>query len=59
MTLDDVASRLNAEMRRSGKSFKEVVNEFLRIGLNAKRELQSSEPFKVRARKLGVCQGTN
>ena len=56
---DDVATRLNAEMRRSGKSFKEIVNEFLRIGLIAKKELRTSEPFKVRARKLGVRKGLN
>ena len=46
-------------MRRSGKPFKDVVNQFLRIGLNARKELKSSEPFKVRARKLGVHPGLN
>ena len=60
LTLDqDVEAKLNAEMRRSGKSFKEVVNEILRIGLNARREFLTSKPFKVRARKLGTRPGLN
>jgi hypothetical protein len=56
---DDVAAALNAEMRRSGKSFEDVVNEFLRIGLNATQEFNGSEPFKIRARKLGTRPGLN
>ena len=56
---DDVAAKLNAEMRRSGKSFKDIVNEFLRIGLNARQELKTSEPFTLHARKLGTFHGLN
>jgi hypothetical protein len=56
---DDIAAKLNAEMRRSGKPFKEIVNEFLRIGLNARKELKTSGPFKVSARKLGTHPGLN
>ena len=56
---DDVAAKLNAEMRHSSKSFKEVVNGFLRIGLNAQWELQASGPFRAQARKLGVYPGLN
>ena len=56
---DDVAAKLNSEMRRSGKSFKDVVNHFLRMGLNARREFKMSDPFKVRARKLGLHPGLN
>lgn len=60
LTLDnDVEAKLNAEMRRTGKSFKEVVNEILRIGFNARREYLASKPFKVRARKLGIRPGLN
>jgi hypothetical protein len=58
LTLDeDVLAKLNKEMRRSGKSFKETVNEFLRIGLNARRELANVEPFKVRARSMEMRPG--
>jgi head-tail adaptor len=56
---DDVVSKLNAEMKRSGKSFKETVNEFLRIGLSVRRELKSGDRFKVQARPLGVIPGLN
>lgn len=60
LTIDeDIVAKLNAEMRRSGKSFKETVNEFLRIGLALRKELRSTEPFKVRARELGVQPGLN
>jgi hypothetical protein len=60
LTLDtDITAKLNAEVRRSGKSFKEVVNETLRVGLNARREFRSSDAFKVRARKLGTRPGLN
>jgi hypothetical protein len=50
---DDVAAKLKAEMRRSGKSFRDTVNDFLRRGLLARRATQARVPFKVRARDLG------
>jgi len=43
---DDVANLLNREVRRSGASFKEVVNHFLRLGLTASRQ-PSRKPFVV------------
>ena len=58
MTLDDdVSAKLSAEVRRSGRSFKEVVNDFLRRGLNARREMKPSRPFRVAARDLGLRPG--
>jgi hypothetical protein len=57
---DDVEKKLDAEVRqRKGASFKEVVNETLRIGLLTKRELKASAPFKVKARSMGVMPGIN
>ena len=54
MTLDeDVAAKLKAETRRSGKSFKQTVNEMLRLALNRKRPKRPQERFRVRARELG------
>lgn len=50
---DDVAAKLKAEMRKTGKSFRETVNDFLRRGLVARRQAQASVPFKVEARDLG------
>jgi hypothetical protein len=57
LTLDeDVATRLKAEVRRTGKSFKDVVNERLRLAL-APRPASPSEPrFEVHARDLGTLR---
>jgi hypothetical protein len=54
LTLDeDVAARLQAEARRSGRSFKTVVNEHLRRAL-AQRSVQQSLPaFEVEPRTMG------
>lgn len=54
---DDVAAKLKTEARRSGKSFKQAVNELLRIGLNAKREMKPKRRFEVRARNLDPLPG--
>jgi len=48
---DDVARLLDKESRRSGASFKEVVNHFLRLGLaTAKRPTR--KPFVVKPMNL-------
>ncbi len=58
ITLDeDVRAHLEQEMRRSGKSFKETVNEVIRIGLTVKQRPQPLKPFKVRAKALGLRPG--
>jgi hypothetical protein len=49
---DDLAARLEAEARRSGLSFKETVNNILRIGLSAKRGRLPRQPFKVKPLSL-------
>jgi hypothetical protein len=54
---EDVAARVKSESQRSGRSFKEVVNDLLRRGLDAKRPHQPRKPFAVRARPLGVRPG--
>ena len=54
---DDLVAKLKAEVRRSGKPMKDVVNEYLRRGLNARRQLRTSHPFRVRARKLKLREG--
>jgi hypothetical protein len=54
LTLDeDVAAKLKAEMRRSGKSFRDVVNDTLRHGLVEKRVATRRRSFKVEVRDLG------
>ncbi len=53
---EDVAKRLRQEMRRSGMSFKETVNRFLRLGLTASNA-QACKRFVVKPRALGLSRG--
>lgn len=54
---DDVLAKLNAEVKlRRGATFKEIVNETLRLGLQAK---QTVPPFKIRARAMGKRTNLN
>lgn len=53
---DDVARLLERESRRSGTSFKQVVNKFLRLGLAAAKR-PTRKPFVVSPRKLGLAPG--
>jgi len=53
---DDVVNILNQEIRRSGVSFKEAVNHFLRLGLMASRQ-QNRKPFVVTPHPLGLPPG--
>jgi len=53
LTLDeDIAAKLRSEARRSGRSFRDVVNDALRRGLT-NRQARPSTTFKVVARDLG------
>lgn len=53
---DDVAARLAAEAKRTGRPLRTVVNEALRGGLEvaATRKLP---PYRVKARDLGLRPG--
>ena len=54
LTLDeDVAAKLKTESRRTGRPFREVVNETLRRGLESRRATAQRHAFKVTARDLG------
>jgi hypothetical protein len=50
---DDVAQLLNKEVRRSGDSFKQVVNRLLRLGLTASKQ-PVRKPFHVKPWNLGL-----
>ena len=52
---DDVAKMLEKELRRSGSSFKQVVNHFLRLGLTVKQPAR--KPFKVKPWNLQAPPG--
>ncbi len=54
---DDVTAALRAEVRRTGRPFKAVVNELLRAAFQLRRKRREVPPFKVRARPLGVRPG--
>ena len=54
---DDVQARLEREARREGKSFKEVVNYYLRLGLTARQAYEPRKKFTVRARPMGLREG--
>jgi hypothetical protein len=57
---DDVAAKLRAEVRkRKNATFKETVNEVLRMGLLVRREVVAAPKFTVRARSLGTRPGVN
>jgi len=48
---------LAAEVRKSGKTLRETVNETLRLGLHSRPQATASKPFKVRAKALGLKPG--
>jgi ribbon-helix-helix CopG family protein len=50
---DDVAARIAAEARLTGRSVKAVVNEALRAGLE-QRAQRPRTPFRVRPRPMGL-----
>ena len=53
---DDVAAKLKSQARRSGRAFREVVNEALRRGLASPPSGRERSAFTVKARDLGRLQ---
>ncbi len=54
---DDVAAKLAQEVRRSGRPFRSVVNETLRLGLLRRSPEAARTPFRVRTHDLGMRAG--
>jgi hypothetical protein len=52
---DDVASRIDGEVRRTGRPYRAVVNDALRRGLEAPRPALA--PYRVDARPMGRRPG--
>jgi plasmid stability protein len=50
---DDVAAKLKSLARRSGRTFRDVVNDALRAGLTSSAASRTRAPFTVKARDLG------
>lgn len=58
VTLDpDVERLLKDTVRKSGKSFKEVLNRAVRMALTTPTTAPTRKPFRVRARRLGLRPG--
>lgn len=57
VTLDeDVAAKLKAEVRRTGKPFKTVLNECLRVALSAGRGRARPASFRIEPCGLGALR---
>jgi hypothetical protein len=50
---DDVAAKLKAEARRTGRTFRDTVNDALRRALTTARPTRGRPPFRVDARDFG------
>lgn len=63
ITLDrDVELTIKEEMKvGAGKTFKEAVNELIRLGRHFKQEraTKKRKPFKVKAKDLGIYEHLN
>ena len=58
VTLDaDVEQLLREAVRKSGKSFKVVLNRAVREGLAKPGEARAAKPFRVKARRMGLRAG--
>jgi len=59
LTIDDATAKALKELaHRTGRSFKHVVNEILRIGLAKKRGRSEARPYRLEPASLGgVCAG--
>lgn len=50
---DDIAAKLVSASRKSGKSFKEIVNAALRRGLLGAHAARNAKPLTVQPQKIG------
>ena len=59
ITLDaDVAERAKAATRKLGRTFKQIINEALRVGLDMFDQTPTKgKPFRVKPAKLGLRAG--
>jgi plasmid stability protein len=53
---DDIAAKLKSRARRSGRPFRDVVNDALRTGLAERSAWAPRAPFVVKARDLGATR---
>jgi hypothetical protein len=53
---DDIATRLQAESRRTERPFKVVVNEYLRMALAQRKAMRAATEFRVTPMDMGGPQ---
>jgi hypothetical protein len=56
---DDVARRVESEMKRTGNGLKAVVNRALRLGLGMSDKPVEPAPFRVEPHAFGFRPGTD
>ena len=56
---DDIAAKLKAESRKTGRPFRDTVNECLRVGLTMRKQADTARPFHVKTRDMGLRPGIN
>ena len=54
---NDVARMLDDQARRTRKSFKETLNEAVRLGLGRASNLAADSEFVIEAREMGLRSG--
>lgn len=54
---DDVEQRLRSLVRKTGKSFKQLVNDLLRVGMERDSMAEAAPAFRVQARPMGLRAG--
>jgi hypothetical protein len=60
LTLDeDLAAKLKAEARKTGRPFKETVNACLRAGLSLRKPAQKVQAFRIRPHDMGIQPGVS
>ena len=58
LTIDDkIAKALKDAAHRSGKSYKQVVNETLRAGLSSNRVMDNAKPYRLKPVSMGEVTG--
>jgi hypothetical protein len=58
LTLDeDVAAKLKAEVRKTGRPFKETLNACLRAGLSLRKPAKAPAAFRVQPYDMGLRPG--
>ena len=58
LTLDhDVADRVKAASRKSGRPLKQIINEAIRVGMDQLSRPTTAKPYRTKARDMGLRAG--